>query len=127
MNGYLHITAMVFALMLGNCGGAADTKASLPMEFTVNGARFTPSDPVAFHDMFDSRGQWAIQFIMSSGDAKEFGDFTKRHIGEVMELRVCGSVVSSPVIQEAIYSGNGVLAGLDVWEQMTEYLANGCP
>jgi len=82
---------------------------------------------VQFQNGFDGNGLPMVTISLSSGDAKKFGDFTSRHLKQEVELRVCGEFLSAPVVQEAIYGGNIVVSGYDVWGTMAEYLANGCP
>lgn len=46
-----------------------------------------------------------VYFKMSPAIARKFGDFTSRHVGEVMDMLVCGRKVMSPRILDPIFWG----------------------
>jgi preprotein translocase subunit SecD len=56
-------------------------------------------------------GQYEVAFTLSSNGAKIFGDYTASHIGQVLAIVVDKKVISTPSIQGAIPSGQGVITG----------------
>ena len=48
---------------------------------------------------------------MSSAKAAEFGEMTSRHVGDPMDILVCGRLMSSPVIRTPICGGSGQISG----------------
>ncbi len=64
-----------------------------------------------------------VLLILTADAAQRFGQITAAHIGDPMDLSVCGDVLMSPVIQEAITGGQIMIAGGFTIEETTE-LAN---
>jgi preprotein translocase subunit SecD len=56
-------------------------------------------------------GQYQVAFTLTSNGAKIFGDFTAAHINDVLAIVVDKAVISTPMIQGAIPSGEGVITG----------------
>jgi preprotein translocase subunit SecD len=56
-------------------------------------------------------GEYEISFELSSDGAKIFSDYTSAHVGDILSIVVDKKVISSPVINQAIPSGNGVISG----------------
>ena len=56
-------------------------------------------------------GQYEVAFTLTSNGAKIFGDFTASHINQVLAIVVDKKVISTPTIQGAIPSGQGVITG----------------
>jgi len=135
INEVFRAIAMVFALVLGSCGEQTTTGvlptpmsgSNLPVQFAAGEEQFIPSGLVQLQNGFDGNGQPMVTIALSAGDAEEFGNFTKRHVGQAVELRVCNDVLAAPIVQEAIYGGRIVVSGFEAWAAMAEYLANGCP
>lgn len=135
INEVFRAIAMVFALVLGSCGEPTTTGVlpapmsgkGLPAAFSAGADVFKPAQQVKFQNGFDGTGMPMVILQFSPEDRVTLGEFTGRHVGEAVELRVCGEVLSAPVVQEAITGGKLVLSGDDVWGKMADFLANGCP
>ncbi|HXI79340.1 MAG TPA: protein translocase subunit SecD [Verrucomicrobiae bacterium] len=54
----------------------------------------------------DQNGRRVVTFKLKDTGAKLFGDYTAAHIGEYFAIVLDGSVISAPVIQNAIPGGN---------------------
>jgi preprotein translocase subunit SecD len=52
-----------------------------------------------------------VSFRLSKPAARAFGELTARHVGEPMDIVVCGKIISSPIIREPIFAGSGQLSG----------------
>jgi preprotein translocase subunit SecD len=69
----------------------------------------------------DQQGGLAVDFVLKPEGAKLFGDYTRDHTGEYFAITLDGSVISAPVIQNAIPNGQvqitaGGLGGFPVKE-----------
>ncbi len=84
-------------------------------------------DPVAFISTPDQTGAPAWMGKLSATDAKAFGKFTGDNIGEVIEIYVCETLMSAPVIQSVIPGGRFMITGEDAVLNMPTLLKNGCP
>jgi preprotein translocase subunit SecD len=58
-----------------------------------------------------TNGQYEISFELNSDGAKIFSDFTNAHVGDILSIVVDKRVISTPVINQAIPDGNGVISG----------------
>jgi preprotein translocase subunit SecD len=56
-------------------------------------------------------GQYEIAFSLSSEGAKIFNDFTTAHVGDILAIVIDKNVISTPVINQPIPDGNGVISG----------------
>jgi preprotein translocase subunit SecD len=56
-------------------------------------------------------GQYEISFELSQNGAKSFSDFTSAHVGDILAIVVDKQVISTPKINQAITSGNGMISG----------------
>ncbi|WP_224816518.1 hypothetical protein [Hasllibacter sp. MH4015] len=82
-----------------------------------------PSDMVRAEPGFDpSTGQPLLTLQFAPAMAAWFEAETAEHIGERIELRVCGEVVTAPVVREVIPGGTVVVTG-SFTAQETEALA----
>ena len=61
------------------------------------------TDPIA--------NQPALKMELTAESKEAFGAFTNRHIGEVVDLKVDGEVVMSPVVREPILGGEVMING----------------
>jgi preprotein translocase subunit SecD len=69
---------------------------------------------------FDAQGaQPVVLFRLSQTGASGFAEITARHVGEQMDIIVCGKVIASPIIREAIQGGSGQLSGAFTVEETT--------
>jgi preprotein translocase subunit SecD len=69
---------------------------------------------------FDAQGaQPVVLFWLSQTGASGFAKITARHVGEQMDIMVCGKVIASPIIREAIQGGSGQLSGAFTVEETT--------
>lgn len=60
---------------------------------------------------FDQLGQPQVRVEMNPEGAKIFADFTSKNIGKPVIIVLDGRVISSPIIQDAITEGVGVITG----------------
>jgi len=62
---------------------------------------------------FDSIGFAApqIAFTLKTQGAKDFGNLTRKHVGEQLAIILDGEVISAPNIQEPILDGHGQITG----------------
>jgi len=135
INEVFRAIAMVFALILGSCGEPTTTGVlpspmsgkGLPVILLAGADVFKPAQQVKFQNGFNEAGLPMVILQFSPEDRVTLGEFTGRHIGDAVEMQVCGEVLMAPVVQEAITGGSLVLSGYDVWGKMAEFLANGCP
>jgi len=56
-------------------------------------------------------GQPVVQFVLTPDGAKKFGDYTRANIGRELVIVLDGEILSAPVIQDAIASGQGIITG----------------
>jgi preprotein translocase subunit SecD len=56
-------------------------------------------------------GDYEISFELTSAGAKTFGDFTTAHVRDILAIVVDKRVISTPVINQPITSGSGVISG----------------
>ncbi len=56
-------------------------------------------------------GQYEISFVLTSNGGKIFSDFTSQNVGKYLGIVLDKRVISSPVIQNAITDGQGVIQG----------------
>jgi preprotein translocase subunit SecD len=59
----------------------------------------------------NTTGQFAIAFTLTSDGARIFGDHTSTHIQQYLAIVLDKKVISSPVIQNAITTGQGQISG----------------
>lgn len=101
--------------------GCAATDSPLPVSaatqtapgLTVNGIAFTPADienitvqPEPYSDF-----TYGLFINLSPRGAEKFIALQQDQIGQKLELAVDGKVISEPILQDYIYSGNFVLNG----------------
>lgn len=61
---------------------------------------------------FDSTtNEPVVMFTFSKEGGAKFGKFTSRHVGQMIDVRVCGEIITSPTIREPIFGGSGQLSG----------------
>ena len=56
-------------------------------------------------------GQYAISFVLKSDATSVFGDYTTTHTGQYLAIVLDKQVISAPVINEPITSGQGQISG----------------
>jgi preprotein translocase subunit SecD len=71
-------------------------------ELVVQSAKARP-DPVS--------GQPSIEVVLTPKSTKVFGQLTLDNVGNVMELRVDGELLTSPTVQTPILGGTLVITG----------------
>ena len=78
---------------------------------------------------FDQRtNEPIVAFRLTPAAARRFADFTRENVGKVVDVRVDGRVVTSPVVREPILGGAGQISGnlsLIQAKEMAERLAAG--
>ncbi len=60
---------------------------------------------------FNQSNQPIITFRFNASSADKFGEFTNTHVGQYLTILLDGKVLTSPVINAAIWGGNGVIEG----------------
>ncbi|MGC4106104.1 MAG: protein translocase subunit SecD [Thermomicrobiales bacterium] len=63
----------------------------------------------------DQTGQWVVAFELRSGAAETFYDYTSKHIGQQIAFVLDGTVISAPVLRNAI-SSQGQIDGMTATE-----------
>jgi len=64
----------------------------------------------------DTVGEYQINFSLKGEAAKTFADFTSAHIGDVLAIVLDKTVISAPVINDAITDGQGTITGNFTYE-----------
>jgi preprotein translocase subunit SecD len=59
----------------------------------------------------DQNGRPAVDFVLKGDGSQKFSDYTAGHVGSYFAITLDGSVVSAPVIQNAIPNGNVQITG----------------
>jgi len=59
----------------------------------------------------DPSGQYVIQFRLNDEGAQTFSEYTTNHVGESLGIVLDKTVVSSPVVNEPINEGEGIISG----------------
>jgi len=59
----------------------------------------------------DPSGQYVIQFRLNDEGAQTFAEYTTNHVGESLGIVLDKTVISSPVVNEPINEGEGVISG----------------
>jgi protein-export membrane protein SecD len=59
----------------------------------------------------DQNGQPAVDFVLKGDGAKLFGDYTAQHVGDYFAITLDSSVISAPVIKDAIPNGQVQISG----------------
>ena len=60
---------------------------------------------------FGQGNQPVIGFDFKPGAADTFGEFTNNHVGQYLTILLDGKVLTSPVIDDAIWGGSGIIRG----------------
>jgi preprotein translocase subunit SecD len=123
-----HRAGWVFSLFIALATAVVASEPSLVISFTNERLEFGPGDIVRALPVFPEKNVPAIAFQMSAEKAREFGALTARHIGEKVDLVVCGKVIFSPLIKTPILSGSGVIKStlsLEEATKMAAYLQRG--
>ncbi|GIV16189.1 MAG: protein translocase subunit SecDF [Armatimonadota bacterium] len=59
----------------------------------------------------DQMGRPEVSFEFNAEGARRFGDFTRRHVGEILAIVLDNRIISAPRVEEAILGGKGVIRG----------------
>jgi preprotein translocase subunit SecD len=54
---------------------------------------------------------YSVQFVLGSEAAKVFGDHTKNNVGKLLAIVLDKQIISTPVISQAIETGEGIISG----------------
>lgn len=73
----------------------------------VTGAELKPVCKLTY----DQMGRPQVAFEFNAEGARRFGDFTRRHVGEILAIVLDNRIISAPRINEAILGGKGVIEG----------------
>lgn len=71
----------------------------------------TGSDLKEAHVAADSTGKPAVSFTLSSNGAVIFSDYTSTHTGQYLGIVLDKKVISSPVVNQPITDGSGIIQG----------------
>ncbi|MBL9046029.1 MAG: hypothetical protein JNK34_01775 [Tabrizicola sp.] len=93
------------ALIALACPAGAET-ALLSMEFPSETFSLSPDSEMEAEMVLDMNGQGAIAIWLDPSEAKAFGLFTSRHVGEVAVIRICDVEVSRPLLQTPLLGGS---------------------
>jgi preprotein translocase subunit SecD len=98
---------------LTGTGTITNTQTPTTTEYAAGGQVFTTlmtgRDLKDAYVTTDQKGQLAIGFQLTDAGAKIFGDYTAKHIGDIVAIVLDKRVVSAPVIQSAIPNGQGII------------------
>ena len=112
MSRLLHIanqTGWVCLFAIATASAVAASELSLVISFTNERLEFGPGDIVQAMPVFPQKNVPAVAFQMSAEKARKFGALTAKHVGEKVNIIVCGKVTYSPLITTPILSGTGVI------------------
>ena len=73
----------------------------------VTGADLKPTCKL----VYDQVGRPQVSFEFNAEGAHRFGDFTRKHVGEILAIVLDNRIISAPRINEAILGGKGVIEG----------------
>lgn len=73
----------------------------------VTGAELKPTCKL----VYDQVGRPQVAFEFNAEGARRFGDFTRKHVGEILAIVLDNRIISAPRINEAILGGKGVIEG----------------
>jgi SecD/SecF fusion protein len=73
----------------------------------VTGADLKPNCKL----VYDQVGRPQVAFEFNAEGARRFGDFTRKHVGEILAIVLDNRIISAPRINEAILGGKGVIEG----------------
>ena len=59
----------------------------------------------------DQVGNLGVSFTLTERGARVFGDYTSAHVGELLGIVLDGTLISAPVINSPITTGNGIITG----------------
>ncbi len=123
-----HRAGWAFSALITLASGAEAAEPVMVISFSNERLEFGPGDIVQTMPVFTQKNAPAVAFRMSTQKAREFGALTGRHIGEKVDLVVCGKVIFSPLINTPILSGSGLIASnlsLDDAKKMAARLQSG--
>jgi SecD/SecF fusion protein len=106
----VHIKLAVLSLFLMVTPGFAAEDAVM-FSFSNEKLQFAKTDILDAQPSFDSDGRPVAIVKISSEASGLFGIMTGRHVGETMDMFVCGTRVSSPRIMSAIHGGSLMISG----------------
>lgn len=73
----------------------------------VTGAELKPVCKI----VHDQMGRPQVSFEFNAEGARRFGDFTRKHVGEILAIVLDNRIISAPRINEPILGGKGVIEG----------------
>jgi preprotein translocase subunit SecD len=127
------------ALLIGAMSGApsgtppadlpATANAPLVMSDPQTGDTFTTARPFTFGRDTGQGGGPALLLELSGPDRRALAKFTANHTGKTVEISVCDTVVSSPMIMSPITGGGLLLSsgGGNGHTGLYRMLRDGCP
>lgn len=124
-----------FTLLFAGFGGAAIGEIlRLPMQvtnlstaFVTPTESFTPKAPVTFNSRIDTTGRQMVMFSLADQDSAGFSAFTGRHIGEVMQVKVCDAVLMAPMVMSVVSGKSIPVFEGDALDLTLGFMVNGCP
>jgi preprotein translocase subunit SecD len=107
----LHTTRRASVALLLMSSTLLAAEPALIISFTTEQLAFGPGDIADASPIFDQNNKPTVAFRMSAVKARKFGAMTAKHVGEKIDLVVCGKIISSPIIREPILGGSGQVSG----------------
>ncbi|MBM2575448.1 hypothetical protein JQC91_03950 [Jannaschia sp. Os4] len=95
--------ALLLAFLAATPAAAQEVLTAVPTNGTP--LAFGPSDLRSVQPTFDHDGQPAVAFVLSDETVRRFGEMTARNVREIIELRLCGEVLTAPRVMEPILGG----------------------
>ena len=123
-----HRAGWAFSALIALVTGVSAAEPVLVISFSNERLEFGPGDIAQAMPVFTQKNVPAVAFRMSAEKSRKFGTLTEKHIGEKVDLVVCGKVVFSPLLNTPILSGSGIIASklsLDDAKRMAAYLQSG--
>ena len=87
-------------------------------EFAKYETILTGADLKRAYPTFGQANQPVIGFEFKSDAADTFGNFTNNHVGQYLTILLDGKVLTSPVIDDAIWGGSGIIRGNSTMEEV---------
>jgi preprotein translocase subunit SecD len=110
------------ALCLFLASPAVAEPALISFDFEDQSILATGDDIELAEQTFDQIGKPALTVQLHSGLDLRFAAISKKNIGKVMTLRICGEVIIEPVLQSQLLTANFIIT-MDSVEEATALAA----
>ena len=103
--------------LLAACSNAAPAAADAPvaaparLDLRIGGVRFRPNDIVGASHEIDFSGEPIVILTLTPSGRTKFRRAQRDRLGQALEIRVDGALVSSPVLREPIVGSQVQISG----------------